>query len=53
MIIVCLLNKVQIGLEIKMKKWVIVLALSVLCGMSVDSNRNTDNISDSGVKMML
>lgn len=31
-----------------MKKWVIVLALSVLCGMSACSNRNTNNISDSG-----
>ena len=31
-----------------MKKWVIVLALSVLCSMSACSNRNTNNISDSG-----
>ena len=32
-----------------MKKWVIVLALSVLCSMSACSNRNTNNISDSGL----
>ena len=31
-----------------MQKWVIVLALSVLCSMSACSNRNTNNISDSG-----
>lgn len=31
-----------------MKKWVIVLALSVLCSMSACSNRNTNSISDSG-----
>ena len=31
-----------------MKKWVIVLALSILCSMSACSNRNTNNISDSG-----
>ncbi len=31
-----------------MKKWVIVLALSVLCSMSACSNRHTNNISDSG-----
>lgn len=31
-----------------MKKWVIVLALSVLCGMSACSNRSTNNMSDSG-----
>lgn len=31
-----------------MKKWVIVLALSVLCSMSACSNRNVNNISDSG-----
>lgn len=31
-----------------MKKWVIVLALSVLCSMSACSNRSTNNISDSG-----
>ena len=33
-----------------MKKWVIVLALSVLCSMSACSNRNVNNISDSGQK---
>ena len=31
-----------------MKKWVIVLALSVLCSMSACSDRNVNNISDSG-----
>ena len=31
-----------------MKKWVIVISLSVLCSMSACSNRNTNNISDSG-----
>ncbi|MDE6750593.1 MAG: hypothetical protein K2K21_16260 [Lachnospiraceae bacterium] len=31
-----------------MKKWVIVLALSILCSMSACSNKNTNNISDSG-----
>lgn len=31
-----------------MKKWVIALALSVLCSMSACSNRNTNSISDSG-----
>ena len=31
-----------------MKKWVIVLALSVLCSMSACSNSNTNSISDSG-----
>ena len=31
-----------------MKKWVIVLTLSVLCSMSACSNRNVNNISDSG-----
>lgn len=30
-----------------MKKWVIVLTLSVLCSMSACSNRNVNNISDS------